>query len=45
MNFIKQHLDESIAITNAIDTSVIEKMVDLLAEVKSSGGRLFVLGV
>lgn len=45
MNFIKQHLDESIAITTAIDASKIEKMVDLLAEVKSSGGRLFVLGV
>jgi D-sedoheptulose 7-phosphate isomerase len=45
MNFIKQHLDESIAITNAIDASKIEAMVDLLAEVKSSGGRLFVLGV
>jgi len=45
MNFIKQHLYESIAIINAIDTSKIEEMVDLLAEVKSSGGRLFVLGV
>ena len=45
MNFIKQHLDESIAITNAIDASKIEAMVDLLAELKSSGGRLFVLGV
>jgi D-sedoheptulose 7-phosphate isomerase len=45
MNFIKQHLDESIAITNAIDASKIEAMVDLLAEVKSSGGRVFVLGV
>jgi len=45
MNFIKQHLDESIAITNAIDASKIEAMVDLLAELKSSGGRLFVLGI
>ena len=45
MNFIKQHLDESIAITKAIDASKIEEMVNLLAEIKSSGGRLFVLGV
>jgi D-sedoheptulose 7-phosphate isomerase len=45
MNFVKQHLDESIAITNAIDASTIEEMVDLLADLKSSGGRLFVLGV
>lgn len=45
MNFIKQHLDESIAITKAIDSTKIEAMVNLLAEIKSSGGRLFVLGV
>lgn len=45
MNFIKQHLDESIAITNAIDAFKIEEMVNLLAEIKSSGGRLFILGV
>lgn len=45
MNFIKQHLDESVAITNAIDATKIEEMINLLAELKSSGGRLFVLGV
>lgn len=45
MNFIKQHLDESIAITNAINALKIEEMVNLLAEIKSSGGRLFILGV
>ena len=45
MNFVKQHLDESIAITNAIDALKIEEMIDLLAIIKSSGGRLFVLGI
>lgn len=45
MNFIKQHLDESVAITNAIDATKIEEIINLLAELKSSGGRLFVLGV
>ena len=45
MNFIKQHLNESIAITNAIDALKIEEMIDLLAIIKSSGGRLFVLGI
>jgi D-sedoheptulose 7-phosphate isomerase len=45
MSYSKQHLDESIEITKAIDPEIIEKMVDLLAVVKSTGGRLFVLGV
>ena len=45
MSFSKQHLEESIEITKAIDPEVIEKIVDLLYDVKSMGGRLFVLGV
>jgi D-sedoheptulose 7-phosphate isomerase len=45
MSYSKQHLDESIEITRAIDPEIIEKIVDLLAEVKYTGGRLFVLGV
>lgn len=45
MSYSKQHLEESIEITKAIDPQVIEKIVDLLLDVKSTGGRLFVLGV
>lgn len=45
MSYSKQHLDESIEITRAINPEIIEKIVDLLADVKSAGGRLFVLGV
>jgi D-sedoheptulose 7-phosphate isomerase len=45
MSYSKAHLEESIEITKAIDPEIIEKMVDLLADVKSKGGRLFVLGV
>ena len=45
MSFSKQHLDESIEITHAINPDTIEKMVELLVDVKSKGGRLFVLGV
>jgi D-sedoheptulose 7-phosphate isomerase len=45
LSYSKQHLDESIEITKAIDPEIIEKIVDLLADVKSTGGRLFVLGV
>jgi D-sedoheptulose 7-phosphate isomerase len=45
VTYSKQHLDESVEITKAIDHTVIEKIVDLLADVKLAGGRLFVLGV
>lgn len=45
MSYSKQHLDESIEITKAMNPDTIEKIVDLLVDVKSSGGRLFVLGV
>jgi D-sedoheptulose 7-phosphate isomerase len=45
MSYSKQHLDESIEITRAIDPEIVEKIVDLLADIKSTGGRLFVLGV
>ena len=41
----KQHLDESVEITKAIDPENIERIVDLLVDVKSVGGRLFVLGI
>jgi D-sedoheptulose 7-phosphate isomerase len=45
MSYSAQHLNESIEITNAIDPDTIEKIVELLADVKATGGRLFVLGV
>lgn len=45
MSYSKEHLDESIEITRAIDPEIVEKIVDLLCDVKSTGGRLFVLGV
>ena len=45
MSYSKQHLDESVEITKAINPETIEKIVDLLVNVKSTGGRLFVLGV
>jgi D-sedoheptulose 7-phosphate isomerase len=45
MSFSKKHLDESIEITNAINPETVENIVELLLDVKSTGGRLFVLGV
>ena len=45
MSYTKQHLDEAVEIIHQIDTNAIEKMADLLAGVKQSGGRIFFLGV
>jgi len=45
MSYSKKHLDESIEITRAIDPEIVEKIIDLLYDVKSTGGRLFILGV
>jgi D-sedoheptulose 7-phosphate isomerase len=45
MSYSKQHLAESVAITKAMNPETIEKIVDLLVDIKSTGGRLFVLGV
>ncbi len=45
MNYAQQHLRESIQIIEKLDPAVIEKMVTALVEVRSRGGRLFILGV
>jgi D-sedoheptulose 7-phosphate isomerase len=45
MTYAKQHLDEAARVIAAIDADAIEKMVVLLADLRTSGGRLFFLGV
>lgn len=45
MTYSQQHLNESNEIIKKIDVASIEKMADLLATVKSEGGRIFFLGV
>lgn len=45
MQFIEQFLAEATAIINQLNTSQIEKAVDLLAAVRANEGRLFILGV
>lgn len=45
MNFSVRHLKETIEITQSIDPEIVEKIVDLLVDVKQKEGRLFVLGV
>src|SRR5262252_7741643 len=44
-DYVRQHLDETSRIIAGLDAAVIEKMVTLLADLRSRGGRLFFLGV
>src|SRR4051812_38721126 len=45
MSYSEQHLRETTHIVRQIDPNLCEKAVALLAEVRSRGGRLFILGV
>jgi D-sedoheptulose 7-phosphate isomerase len=44
-SYSSQHLAEAAEIVQKLNTETLEKMVDLLAEVRGRGGRLFFLGV
>jgi D-sedoheptulose 7-phosphate isomerase len=45
MTFAKQFLDEVQKVVSGLNTDTIEKCVDILAQVRERGGRLFILGV
>lgn len=45
MNFSLRHMGEVAQIAQEIDVSKIESIIEVLVEVKKSGGRLFILGV
>jgi D-sedoheptulose 7-phosphate isomerase len=45
MSYAEQHMRESAEIIQKMDLGPIEKMAELLAQVKSDGGRIFFLGV
>src|SRR5215204_562043 len=45
MDFVANYIRESIQILESIDQQRILKMVDVLADLRQSGGRLFLLGV
>ena len=45
MNYARQHVHEAIEILNKLDVSTIERMADLIAEIKRDDGRIFFLGV
>jgi D-sedoheptulose 7-phosphate isomerase len=45
MTYTEQHLREAAEIIDRLDLASIERTVDLLADLRSRGGRLFLLGV
>jgi D-sedoheptulose 7-phosphate isomerase len=45
MGYAEQHMRESIQIIEKMDLTPVEKIADLLVQVKAEGGRLFFLGV
>src|SRR5580692_498354 len=45
MSFAAAHLEEAKRIIDGLDAGVIDRMAELLAEVRSRDGRLFFLGV
>jgi D-sedoheptulose 7-phosphate isomerase len=44
-SYTSQHLAETAEIVQKLDVKTLERMVDLLADVRARGGRLFFLGV
>jgi D-sedoheptulose 7-phosphate isomerase len=44
-DFVQRYLAEVKAIVDHLDTAAIERVVDILAETRAHGGRLFILGV
>jgi D-sedoheptulose 7-phosphate isomerase len=45
MSYAAEYITEAITILRGIDTSGLERMVELLAQARRQGGRLFFLGV
>lgn len=45
MSYSQQHLDETAQVVSQLSADLIESAVDVLANVRQRGGRLFILGV
>ncbi len=45
MSFARTHLDETKRIIDALDVAAIDRMAEMLAALRTRGGRLFFLGV
>ena len=45
MSYAQQHLHETIAILERLDLAAIQKVIEVLVQLKADGGRIFFLGV
>ena len=45
MSYTQQHLNEATKIIEKLDVLAIEEVANILAKIKSEGGRIFFLGV
>jgi len=45
MSYIKQYIQEAVSILDHVDQDQIEKMIQIILEVKQNRGRLSFLGV
>jgi len=45
MSYTQQHLQETAAILRILDVAAIERIAQLVAEIKASAGRIFFIGV
>lgn len=44
-DYTKKYLEEAVAVINNIDVSTVDKMVEMLVQLRKDNGRLFFLGV
>jgi len=45
MSYTQEHLRETVAILQLLDVAAVERIVNLLAQIKAAAGRIFFLGV
>lgn len=45
MTYSEQHLAETVSVVKGLDSEKIENLVDLLADTRTAGGRVFFIGV
>jgi len=45
MSYVKEYLKEVYLVVNSLDVNAIEKMINMLIELRKGGGRLFFIGV
>src|ERR1700676_4556105 len=43
--FTKSYYEEVVGVARGIDQAAVDRMIDILVEVRAVGGRLFILGV